>query len=145
MNSTVCGLIGASAAVKSARTLKKYLENVRGSSPGTINASAAAFDRRAISAGVSSSVTHTPERSGLPSAARGAFAARSTLPFGSRGTPGSGWFNHCARVSTPVIAASMHANTSPFGRSDMTHYSTVRSRDGQSNPIAAHGTLVTVQ
>ena len=37
---------------------------------------------------------HRPERSGLPSAVRGAGAARFGLPSGVRGMPGVGWFNH---------------------------------------------------
>ena len=37
---------------------------------------------------------HRPERSGLPSGARGAGAARFGLPSGVRGIPGVGWFNH---------------------------------------------------
>src|SRR5579859_7370957 len=39
---------------------------------------------------------HTPERSGLPSALRGAGAARFGLPSLVRGVDLSGSFNHCA-------------------------------------------------
>src|SRR5688500_4205452 len=37
---------------------------------------------------------HIPEKSGLPSAARGEGAARSGFPFANRGVPGVGWFSH---------------------------------------------------
>src|SRR5438132_14411445 len=39
---------------------------------------------------------HIPDRSGLPSAVRGAGAARFGLPSAVRGMPGVGCFNHCA-------------------------------------------------
>src|SRR5437879_12649015 len=39
---------------------------------------------------------HMPERSGLPSAVRGAGAVRFGLPSAVRGMPGVGWFSHCA-------------------------------------------------
>ena len=38
----------------------------------------------------------SPERSGLPSGARGAGADRFGLPSGVRGIPAVGWFNHWA-------------------------------------------------
>src|SRR5256885_16819833 len=41
-------------------------------------------------------LSHRPERSGLPSGARGAGAARFGLPSGVRGIPGVGGFNHYA-------------------------------------------------
>src|ERR1700681_2358010 len=41
-------------------------------------------------------LSHRPERSGLPSGARGAGATRFGLPSAVRGVPGVGWFNHCA-------------------------------------------------
>src|SRR6266849_4608181 len=39
---------------------------------------------------------HKPERSGLPSAVRGAGAVRFGLPLAVRGMPGVGRFSHCA-------------------------------------------------
>src|SRR5207248_2700167 len=49
----------------------------------------------------------TPERSGLPSAVRGAVAVRLGLPFGKRGIPGVGK-SHCAS-SGAEIAVTMRA------------------------------------
>src|SRR6187549_1322595 len=40
-------------------------------------------------------LVHRPERSGLPSGARGAGAVRFGLPSAARGIPAVGWFNHC--------------------------------------------------
>ena len=40
--------------------------------------------------------SHTPERSGVPSAVFGAGAERLGWPSGRRGTPGVGYRNHCA-------------------------------------------------
>src|SRR5262245_42435511 len=39
---------------------------------------------------------HTPDRSGVPSAVRGAGAVRLGLPSGVRGRPGVEYLNHCA-------------------------------------------------
>ena len=44
----------------------------------------------------SGSARHVPERSGLPSRARGAFADRFGLPSGVRGVPRPAEFGHCA-------------------------------------------------
>src|SRR5689334_1829728 len=41
---------------------------------------------------------HSPERSGLPSAVRGAGAVRFGLPSAVRGIPAVGWFNHWAEA-----------------------------------------------
>src|SRR5581483_5818686 len=43
-------------------------------------------------------ISHTPERSGLPSDVRGGGAFRSGLPSGVRGTPAMGYVGHCARA-----------------------------------------------
>src|SRR5260221_10232835 len=54
---------------------------------------------------------HTPAKFGLPSAVRGAGAARVTLPLASRGNPGVGRFGHWAVRETAVtqkIVASLH-------------------------------------
>src|SRR5687767_10609730 len=51
---------------------------------------------------------HTPDRSGLPSAVRGAGASARTLPCASRGTDGSTTFGHCAATDTE------HATTMPI-------------------------------
>src|SRR5215471_20118510 len=53
-----------------------------------------------------------PERSGWPSGARGAGAARFGLPSGVRGTPGVGRFSHCAAkgaANAPASAAMRQA------------------------------------
>src|SRR5207247_10100115 len=47
-----------------------------------------------------------PDKSGLPSAVRGAGAARLGLPSALRGVPGVGYFSHCA-VSCGASAAKM--------------------------------------
>src|SRR6266853_3085914 len=52
----------------------------------------------------------TPDRSGLPSAVRGAVAERSTLPSAVRGMPGVGRFGHCPVRETLIthkIVASL--------------------------------------
>src|SRR5213594_4089392 len=49
---------------------------------------------------------HKPDRSGLPSAVRGAVAVRFGLPSGVRGMPGVGYLTHCA-VSGVVNADKM--------------------------------------
>jgi hypothetical protein len=46
----------------------------------------------------------TPDKSGLPSAVRGAGASISTLPWASRGTSGAGNFGHCAPIETAEAA-----------------------------------------
>src|SRR5262245_25476580 len=54
-----------------------------------------------------------PVRSGLPSAVRGAGAARFGLRSGVRGMPGAGYFIHCASsgVVIPQIANATIINT----------------------------------
>src|SRR5438128_233956 len=47
---------------------------------------------------------HTPERSGLPSAVRGAAAVRFGFPPAARGMPGVAWFSHCAESGYAMIA-----------------------------------------
>src|SRR5213078_367143 len=54
-----------------------------------------------------------PDKSGLPSAVRGAGAARFGLPFGVRGMPGVGYFSHCA-ASVVVSANKIITNTMGF-------------------------------
>src|SRR5438128_6314185 len=56
---------------------------------------------------------HRPERSGLPSAVRGAGAVRFGLASGVRGMPGVGYFSHCAAsgVVIPQIANATIINT----------------------------------
>src|SRR5262249_50504196 len=55
------------------------------------------------------------DRSGLPSAVRGAGAVRFGLPSAVRGMPGEGYFNHCAS-SGPASANKMIAKTTLFIR-----------------------------
>jgi hypothetical protein len=51
----------------------------------------------------------TPEKSGLPSAVRGAGASIRTLPSASRGTPAVGNFGHCAATDTEQATATTMA------------------------------------
>ena len=88
------GRIGASSGLKSARILRKYRENVLGSSPGTTKSLRDEPNRRSFTADDSNSVCQTPDRSGFPSGARGVFADRLGLPSFPRGVRGLGWFNH---------------------------------------------------
>src|SRR5262245_57984483 len=48
------------------------------------------------------SARQMPDRSGLPSAARGIAAARFGFPSGVRGVPGSGSDSHCATAVVDV-------------------------------------------
>lgn len=82
-NSAAFGRMGASAGLKSARMLKKYLEKVLGLSPGTSYSAE-------FSPGGANSVCQTPDRSGLPLEARGTGAERFGLPSLVRGVPGAG-------------------------------------------------------
>src|SRR4030095_1755228 len=52
-----------------------------------------------------------PERSGLPSAARGVGAVRSVLPSGGRGRAAVGWFNHWADAGVLSAIAATAATT----------------------------------
>src|SRR5712691_3613137 len=77
------------------------------------------------------SISQVPERSGLPSAARGAGAERLGWPLGVLGTLGVGYFNHWApkgRASGAEIAnATMKTTTTalfiicPPGALDLFH------------------------
>src|ERR1700680_2226263 len=82
-NSAASGRIGSSAGLKSARMLRKYLEKVLGSSPGTSKT-------LEFSPGGANSVRQTPHRSGLPLEARGEGAERFGFPSRVRGVPGAG-------------------------------------------------------
>src|SRR5690242_11782054 len=88
--SAAAGRIGLAPAGKSTRMSRKYLENELGSSPGSMKAFTPAPNRRSFSSGESYAVRHTPERSGFPFAARGAFADKLGLPSAFRGVPGVG-------------------------------------------------------
>src|SRR5258706_9765561 len=88
--SAAAGRMGASSGLKSIRMFRKYLENVVGLSPGTAKSFRVEPKRRSISPGGESSVCHTPDRSGFPLEARGAFAERLGLPSGPRGVLGAG-------------------------------------------------------
>src|SRR5580693_1710671 len=87
--------MGASSGLKSDRILMKYCE--RGSSPAPFVAPG--IKRSNISGGALS-VRHSPERLGLPSAARGVRAERFGLPSGVLGIPAVRWFNHWALTHT---------------------------------------------
>src|SRR5690348_2160482 len=50
--------------------------------------------------------SQTPERSGLPSASRGAGAVRFGLPSGVRGSPAVGTFSHCAETQVQTANAA---------------------------------------
>src|SRR4030095_17082805 len=56
-----------------------------------------------------------PERSGLPSAARGVEAVRSGLPSGVRGSAAVGWFNHWAAAGVLTAIAATAATTVQAG------------------------------
>src|SRR4051812_23322407 len=49
---------------------------------------------------------HSPDKSGLPSAVRGAGAARSGLPSAARGIPAVGCDNHCAASGAVSISVT---------------------------------------
>src|SRR5689334_14068533 len=89
-SSTAAGRIGLAFGGKSTRMSRKYLENTLGSSPGSMNALTPRPKRRSFSPRESNAVRHTPDRSGLPFAARGARAERLALPSFPRGVPGVG-------------------------------------------------------
>src|SRR5688572_6754721 len=57
-------------------------------------------------------VSHSPEKSGLPSAVRGVGADMFTLPAAVLGTPGVGYFNHCATSGPerPIVAHTAITN-----------------------------------
>src|SRR5215472_12593531 len=57
------------------------------------------------------SARQIPDKSGLPSAARGAGAFRFGLPSDVRGVPGSGMDSHCA-AALSAIAHTKNANPS---------------------------------
>src|SRR6516165_7953463 len=57
------------------------------------------------------SMSHIPERSGLPSAVRGAGALRSGRPSDVLGTPAVGYFSHCAE--TPSYTTRTPARDDP--------------------------------
>src|ERR1700674_4302034 len=99
-NRSACsGRMGASPGLKSARISKAYLCCVPISMPGGASVMSASYwlpKSRLTSATEVISCIQTPERSGLPSRARGVGAARLGLPSRVRGVPGVGKFNHCA-------------------------------------------------
>src|SRR5215471_18009879 len=95
------GRIGASSGLKSISTLTAYFETVSPSIPNglvSVKRSKSLPSSRFHSSIVVGSTCQTPDRSGLPSDARGARALRSTLPSLVRGAPGVGWFSHCAEA-----------------------------------------------
>ena len=59
-------------------------------------------------------LVHRPERSGLPSGARGAGAARFGLPSGVRGIPGVGWCQPLSRLSGALNATVTTAMREAF-------------------------------
>jgi hypothetical protein len=54
-----------------------------------------------------SAVIQIPEKSGLPSAIRGAGADMFTLPSAFRGIPGDGYLNHWAETEADARALAM--------------------------------------
>src|SRR5436190_13332422 len=89
-SSAAAGRMGVLSGAKSTRMSRKYLENVLGSSPGSMKAFTPGPKRRSFSSGESYAVRHTPDRSGLPFEARGTFADKLGLPSGPRGVPAVG-------------------------------------------------------
>jgi hypothetical protein len=71
-------------------------------------------------------VRHRPERSGLPSAARGAGAVRLGLPSLPFGTPCVGWLIHCAEAGAHV--ASSNRTAAVFIGSSAASYTAIRRR-----------------
>src|SRR3954464_11634288 len=57
---------------------------------------------------------HIPEKSGFPSAVRGAGASISTLPCASRGAPAAGCVGHCAPIATDEATISAAAAPNPL-------------------------------
>src|SRR5262249_48247256 len=57
-----------------------------------------------------------PDKSGLPSAVRGAGAERFGLPSGKRGTPGVGWLIHCCAIAGADNAHTSSAAAIPMSR-----------------------------
>src|SRR5438874_1722446 len=90
----------------------------------------------------------TPDRSGLPSASRGAAAVKFTLPSRVRGTPGVGRFGHCANRETLIphkIAATLYIGA-PYCPADCHRFAFyrigpaqggLRPRRGRSIPVFA--------
>src|ERR1051325_5664008 len=66
--------------------------------------------------GNASSVSQIPERSGLPSAIRGAGAVRLGLPSASLGIPAVGYFSHCAPIGTDRTQRPAAVNASTIDR-----------------------------
>src|SRR5258705_12245116 len=89
-NAAPSGGMGASSGLKSTRIFKKYLEKVRGSSPGTTKSLKMSPNMRSFSPAGANSVRQTPERSGFPLEERGTLAKRFGLPSRVRGVPGVG-------------------------------------------------------
>src|SRR5687767_9056076 len=56
--------------------------------------------------------TQLPDRSGLPLAMRGTGASMRTWPLSSRGTPGAGYFGHCAASDTEPASIRVRRPTS---------------------------------
>src|SRR5947208_17035439 len=83
-NSAVAGRIGFASRGKSTRMSRKYFENELGSSPGSTKAFTPGPKRRSLASGESQAVRHTPDKSGLPLGARGAFADKFGLPSAPR-------------------------------------------------------------
>src|SRR5688572_551564 len=75
---------------RSAAMLYRYLERTR----------------RSVGMTVSPTTSQTPERSGFPSAARGAGAVRLGRPSGNRGVPGVLYDSHWADTGTARIRAA---------------------------------------
>ena len=81
------GVIGLFSGLKSARTLRKYLDGA--GSPGIGGPSSGGRNARISSIG-EGAACQIPDRSGLPFAARGAGAFKLGLPSLVRGVPGVG-------------------------------------------------------
>src|SRR5438876_2926684 len=80
-----------------------------------------------------------PDRSGLPSAARGAGALTFGRPSVVRGTPGVGYGGHCAEIEGPMVApiavaASAWRSVFMTGSADLTGSPAFAAEDRQ------HGT-----
>src|SRR5262245_57539445 len=85
-------------------------------------------------------LSHSPERSGLPSGARGAGAVRFGLPPGVRGMPGVGWFSHCAASGTPNATVST-ATRDAFIPATPLEYCCRRRHDVRGHYVTNRGTM----
>src|SRR6476659_4226616 len=69
-----------------------------------------------------------PEKTGLPSALRGAGAARSTAPVFVRGTPAVGYVTHCASSGSTAAITTAATASARLMRAILSHEDTKSRR-----------------